>query len=70
MWGVEGGYNQDHFESLPRGEEGVGGFKTGFAAESGQIRKNRTFSNLPGLILCSSHILVFGCLHGQDVIGS
>jgi len=45
-------------------------FKTGFAAESGQIRKNRTFSNLQGLNLCTSHILVFGCLHGQDVVGS
>ena len=44
--------------------------RTSFAAESGQIRKNRTFSNLRGLNLCTSHILVFGCLHGQDVIGS
>ena len=44
--------------------------KTGFAAESGQIRKNRTFSNLRGLNLCTSHILVFGCLRGQDVVGS
>jgi len=43
---------------------------TSFAAESGQIRKNRTFSNLRGLNLCTSHILVFGCLHGQDVMGS
>jgi len=45
-------------------------FKTGFAAESGQIRKNQTFSNLRGLNLCTSHILVFGCFHGQDVVGS
>jgi len=44
--------------------------RTGFAAESGQIRKNQTFSNLRGLNLCTSHILVFGCLHGQDVVGS
>ena len=35
-------------------------------AESGQIRKNRTFSNLRGLKLCTSHILVCGCLYGQD----
>jgi len=42
----------------------------GFAAELGQIRKNRTFSNLQGLNLCTSHILVVGCLHGQDVVGS
>jgi len=45
-------------------------FRTGFAAETGQIRKNRTFSNLRGLNLCTSHILVFGCFHGQDVVGS
>jgi len=45
-------------------------FKTGFAAESGQIRKNRKFSNIRGLNLCTSHILGFGCLHGQDVVGS
>jgi len=45
------------------------GFKT-VSAESGQIRKNRTFSNLRGLKLCTSHILVFGCFHGQDVVGS
>jgi len=44
--------------------------KTGFAAESGQIRKNQTFPNLRGLNLCTSHILVFGCLRGQDVVGS
>ena len=35
--------------------------RTGFAAESGQIRENRTFSNLQSLNLCTSHILVFGC---------
>jgi len=34
-------------------------FKTSFAAESGQIRKNRTFSNLRGLKLCTSHIFCF-----------
>jgi len=45
-------------------------FRTVFAAESGEIRKNRTFSNLRGLNLCTSHILVFDCLHGQDVVGS
>jgi len=45
------------------------GPKTGFAAESGQIRKNRTFSNLRSLSLYTSHILVFGCLRGQDVVG-
>ena len=44
--------------------------KPAFAAESGQIRKNHTFSNLQGLNLCTSHILVFGCLYGQDVVGS
>jgi len=43
---------------------------TTFAAESGQIRKNRAFSNHRGLNLCTSHILVFGCLYGQDVVGS
>ena len=43
---------------------------TGFAAESGQIRKNQTFSNLRGLNLCTSNILVIGCLNGQDVVGS
>jgi len=36
----------------------------------GKIRKNRKFSNLSGLNLCTSHILIFGCLHGQDVVGS
>jgi len=45
-------------------------FRTVFAAESGEIRKNRTFSNLRGLNLCTSHILVFDCLHGQDVVRS
>ena len=45
-------------------------YRTGFAAESGQIRKNRSFSNLQGLNLCTSHIWVFGCLHGQNVVGS
>ena len=49
---------------------GGGGIRTGFAAESGQIRKNWSFSKLRGLNLCTSHILVFGCLHGQDVDGS
>jgi len=32
--------------------------------------KNRTFSNLLGLNLCTSDILVSGCLRGQDVVGS
>jgi len=45
------------------------GPKTGFAVESGQIRKNQTFSNLRSLSLCTSRILVFGCLRGQDVVG-
>ena len=44
--------------------------KTGFAAESGQIRENWTFWNIQGLNLCTSHILDFGCVHGQDVVGS
>jgi len=43
---------------------------TGFAAESDQIRKILTFSNLWFLKLCTSHILVFGCLCGQDVVRS
>ena len=30
----------------------------------------KLFSNLWGSNLCFSHILVFGCLNGQDVIGS
>jgi len=57
---------------MESGSERVVGSKnpiTGFAAESGQIRKNRTFADLQGLNLCTSHILVFGCLHGQDVVG-
>ena len=41
-----------------------------FISAESEIRKNRTFSNLRGLNPCASHILVFGCLHGQDVIGS
>jgi len=45
-------------------------FKPGFTAESGQIRKKQIFPNLWRLNLCTSHILVFGCLHGQDVVGS
>jgi len=44
--------------------------KTGFAAESGQIRKKGTFSSLRDLNLCTSHILIFGCLHDQHVVGS
>jgi hypothetical protein len=43
---------------------------TGFAAESDRIRKIQTFSNLRSSKLCTSHILVFGCLRGQDVVGS
>ena len=43
---------------------------TGFTTESDQIRKIQTFSNLQSSKLCTSHILVFGCLHGQDVVGS
>jgi len=46
------------------------GLRTGFTADLGQIRKNRTFSNRRGLNLCTSHILIFGCLRGQDVVGS
>jgi len=38
-----------------------------FCCESGQIRKNRNF---PGLNLCTSHFLVFGCLRDQDVVRS
>jgi len=30
----------------------------------------RTFSNLRNLNLCTSHILLFGCLRGHDVVGS
>ena len=41
---------------------------TGFAAESGKIRNNRTFSNLWGLNLFSGSIL--GWFHDQDVVGS
>jgi len=47
---------------------------TTFAAQSGTVRKNRTFSNIlkhsqtiRGLNLCTSHILGFGSLGGQDV---
>ena len=39
--------------------------KTSFAAESGQIMKNQTFSNLLGLNLCTSHIRGFGCLRSR-----
>ena len=38
--------------------------------DSGQIREKRTFSNLQCMNLCTSHILDFGCLRGQDVVGS
>jgi len=58
------------FRSTQSTAFGTSNARTGFAAESGQIRKNRTFSNFHGLNLCTSHILVFGCLHGQDVVGS
>jgi len=44
--------------------------KTGFAAESEQNGKKVTFSSLRGLTLCTSHILDFGRLHVQDVVGS
>ena len=44
--------------------------KTGFATESGRIRKNRTFQNLRGLNFGTSQILVFGCLRDKDVVGS
>jgi len=44
--------------------------RAGLAAESGQNRKNRTFSNLRGLNLCISHIFDLGYLRGQDVVGS
>ena len=45
-------------------------FLSSFTAESDQIRKIQIFSNLRSSKLCTSHILVFGCLRGQDVIGS
>jgi hypothetical protein len=35
-----------------------------------ESEKNLTFSTLQGLNLFTSHILVFGCLRGQDVVGS
>ena len=53
-------------ESVPNESEGR---KTSFARNSGQIRQKRTFLNLQGLNLCTSHILVFGCLRDQDVVG-
>jgi len=46
-----------------------GPLRTGFAFESGQISDHLTFLNLRSLNLCTSHILGFGCLHGQDVVG-
>jgi len=44
------------------------GTHTAGFARIGQITKNQTFSNLRGLTLCTSHILVFGCLHGPNVV--
>ena len=41
--------------------------KTGFARESG---RKQTFSSIPGLKPCTSHVVVFGCLGGQDVVRS
>jgi len=38
--------------------------RTGVARNSG---RKRTFSNPPGLKLCNSDVLVFGCLRGRDV---
>jgi len=45
------------------------GHKTGFARNSDQIRPKRTFLDLQALNLCTSHILVFGCLRDPDVVG-
>jgi len=52
-------------KSVPNESEGR---KTGFARNSGQIRQKRTFLNLQGLNLCTSHFLVFGCLRDQDLV--
>ena len=52
----------------PRAKKG-GLLETDFYCKSGLIRKNRTFSKLRGLNLCTRHILVFGCLRDQDVVG-
>jgi len=43
--------------------------QTGFAWNSGLIRKKLTFSELQGFNLCTSHILVFWLLRSQVVLG-
>jgi len=67
---VHENYNSTLTSSNDPSKSTVKSPRTGFAAESGQIRKNQPFSHLRGLNLCTSHILVFGCLRGQDVVGS
>jgi len=57
-------YHRDwrlHFSKNP--------FKTRFRRWI-RIKRMATFSNFQGLKIWTSHILVVGCLHGPDVVGS
>jgi len=71
---VHNGWEDPHLRAFPMvrtdASIAVRALENRFRRWIGKIRKNRKFSNLSGLNLCTSHILIFGCLHGQDVVGS
>ena len=66
LTGEKQGKKQKETKRNKRGAEGLEPVSPLTRAKSGKT----VIFKLRGVNLCTSHILVFGCLHGQDVDGS